>query len=112
MHTHGHIALIVTCAVCLAVSSSPSLAQTAPLPKSGADIVVNPTLAECGRGWQENATKKWSKEQFDHFCAVLTTPAEVVANPTLEECSKGWNKTLRWTEEQFATYCARLRSNK
>jgi hypothetical protein len=112
MRSHRHTGLLVACAVYLAVSSPPALAQTTPPPESEADIVANPTLAECARGWQRNDTKKWSEEQFDHFCAVLKTPAAIVANPTLEECAKGWNNTVRWTKEQFATYCAMLRSNK
>jgi hypothetical protein len=42
-----------------------------PLAKPGADMVINPTLEECRKGWNE--TLKWSKEQFDAYCLKLKT---------------------------------------
>jgi hypothetical protein len=45
------------------------LPSTNPQAQPGATIVVNPTLEECRQGW--NATLKWTKEQFQHFCTTL-----------------------------------------
>ncbi len=65
----------------LAVTSTTVVAQTSPTPgptnppppnpqaKPGATIVVNPTIAECRKGW--NDTLRWTKEQFQEFCNKL-----------------------------------------
>ncbi len=42
-----------------------------PMSQPGADIVINPTSDECRRGWVSNM--RWTKEQFDNFCARLGT---------------------------------------
>ena len=42
-----------------------------PLGKPGADIVINPSMDECRRGW--NASMRWTKDQFDNFCIRLGT---------------------------------------
>ena len=49
--------------------TNPSLPSTNPQAQPGATIVVNPTLEEGRQGW--NATLKWTKEQFQHFCTTL-----------------------------------------
>ena len=56
-----------------------SIAQTTPGPtnlapanletKPGATMVINPTEDECRMGW--NQTLKWTKEQFEQFCAKM-----------------------------------------
>ena len=39
-------------------------------PKPGAsDLVINPTTAECERGWVSGM--KWSQEEFAQLCAVM-----------------------------------------
>ena len=43
--------------------------QANPQTKPGGTIVVNPTQEECKRGW--SAQMRWTKEQFDAFCARL-----------------------------------------
>lgn len=57
-----------------APSPQPGPTNPAPPPgnpqaQPGATIVINPTVEECRQGW--NSSMKWSKEQFDHFCATL-----------------------------------------
>ena len=43
----------------------------------------------------------------------LTKPgATIVINPTEAECKAGWRPGLRWTQEQFAGFCAQLQSSK
>ena len=62
----------------LTLSTGGALAQTAaptaPAPQTKEPgqqtIVVNPTVAECTTGW--NADLKWSKAQFDQFCATMS----------------------------------------
>lgn len=70
---------------CLALLATPLLAQTPsppttgpgptnpvppnPMSKPGADIIINPTLDECRRGWSEGM--RWTKEQFENFCTRL-----------------------------------------
>jgi len=77
------LAIASSAALLLAASVSTSLGQGAPSPgpnnpapppgnpqaQPGATIVINPTIEECRQGW--NSSMKWSKEQFDHFCATL-----------------------------------------
>ena len=60
--------------VCLALAQAtpgPTPGPTHPNPqtKPGAPIVVNPTEEECRNGW--NPTLRWTKEQFEQFCAKL-----------------------------------------
>jgi hypothetical protein len=43
--------------------------QTNTQAKPGATMVINPTQEECRRGW--NVTLRWTKEQFEQFCAQL-----------------------------------------
>jgi hypothetical protein len=54
-----------------AQTTSPGPTNPAPSPQSkpGATIVVNPTQDECNQGW--HAGMKWTKEQFEEFCAKL-----------------------------------------
>jgi hypothetical protein len=56
-------------------SPSPGPTNPNPAPNSslrpGADLVINPTTDECQKGWQEGS--KWSKDQFDNFCAQMKT---------------------------------------
>jgi hypothetical protein len=70
----------VTAVVCAALSmgakaqNSPAPGPTNPIPpnpqsKSGATIVVNPTVEECRRGWEANM--RWTKDQFEQFCMRL-----------------------------------------
>ena len=90
-----------------------AIAQSNPPPsKSEPGIVINPTINECNKGWDGDAGVKWSKEQFDKFCAISKSPPSIVANPTLDECNKEWNGSMRWTKEQFETFCVRLRASK
>ena len=90
----------------------PVVAQVVTPPvKPDQSIVVNPTIDECKNGW-EAASAKWSKEQFDQFCAVLQSPATILINPTLEECSQGWTNNARWTKQQFEGFCATLQRSK
>ena len=95
-------------------SAAPAAAQTAPAPggKKDADIVINPTVEECKRGWDSESQRKWPKPQFDQFCAVLSAPAEVVVNPTLDECAKGWSETVRWTRQEFERFCDNFKKSK
>jgi hypothetical protein len=70
---------IITATVCAA---TPGLAQTSPLPgptnpgpqpsplaKPGSDMVINPTIEECQKGWHSEL--KWTKAQFDAFCGQM-----------------------------------------
>jgi hypothetical protein len=79
------LAFASSTALLLGVSVSAGLGQGAPSPQPGptnpapppgnpqaqpgATIVINPTVEECRQGW--NGNMKWSKQQFDHFCATL-----------------------------------------
>ena len=79
------LALCASAAALLAVSVGTSFGQGAPSPQPGptnptspatnpqaqpgATMVVNPTVEECRQGW--NPSLKWTKEQFEHFCATL-----------------------------------------
>jgi hypothetical protein len=79
------VAIAASAALLLGASVSASLGQGAPSPRPGptnpgspaanpqaqpgATIVINPTVEECRRGW--NTSMKWSKEQFEQFCATL-----------------------------------------
>ena len=76
------------------------------------DIVVNPTMAECARGWTQADDPKWSKEKFDQFCAILKSPAPIVVNPTMDQCAHGWVDGSRWTKDQFDGFCTDLRKSK
>jgi hypothetical protein len=68
------VALCVLMSASSSAQSTPTPGPTNPTPpnpqsKSGATIVINPTTEECRRGW--DASMKWTKEQFDQFCARL-----------------------------------------
>jgi len=79
------LAIASSAALLLGASISAGLAQGAPSPQPGptnpspppgnpqaqpgATIVINPTVEECRLGW--NSSMKWSKDQFEHFCATL-----------------------------------------
>lgn len=60
----GGLALAPAASAETAPSSQPN-----PQTKPGGTIVVNPTQEECKRGW--NAQMRWSKDQFEAFCARL-----------------------------------------
>jgi hypothetical protein len=72
--------LVAAGALCLGIAGS-CLAQTSPapgptvppktlpVPKTGDNMLVNPTQEECKAGWRPEL--KWSKEQFDKHCAQL-----------------------------------------
>lgn len=57
----------------LAMALSAAEAQTAPPAQTKQpgqkSMVVNPTQAECQKGWSSNL--KWTKPEFDRFCATL-----------------------------------------
>ena len=55
--------------VCAAQNPAPSPRTTNPQSKQGGTIVVNPTQDECKRGWK--AGMRWTKDQFQEFCARL-----------------------------------------
>lgn len=38
--------------------------------------------------------------------------SDLVINPTAEECAKGWRPGLKWTREQFETFCTQIRTSK
>lgn len=38
--------------------------------------------------------------------------ANIVINPTQDECQSGWNSSMRWTQEQFRDFCAKLGASK
>ena len=78
--TMSDLALVLI-AIAAVLSATPSFAQTTPGPgstnptpsnpqaKPGATMVINPTEDECRRGW--NQTLKWTKDQFEQFCAQM-----------------------------------------
>jgi hypothetical protein len=52
--------------------TSPQPGPTAPplpVPKPGDNLVINPTEEECKKGWHPGL--KWTKKQFEDFCAQL-----------------------------------------
>lgn len=79
------VVIAASATLLLAASVSSSLSQGAPSPQPGptnptsppanpqaqpgATIVINPTVEECRRGW--NSAMKWSKDEFERFCATL-----------------------------------------
>lgn len=114
---HPKVGPAVRCVLALAtllvLGSVPHAApQSGPPAGKDGDIVINPTVTECQRGWDGGAEKKWSKPQFDQFCAVLKSPADIVVNPTLDECAKGWNDTTRWTRPEFDKFCDTFKKSK
>ena len=50
-------------------SAKPGAGQPTPAKPNITDLVINPTTAECERGWLTGM--KWSKEEFDQLCAVM-----------------------------------------
>lgn len=106
-------ACIAIVSIALHAPTNRAVAQSIPPPPTrDSEIVINPTIAECNRGWQRSDEARWSREQFDQFCAVLTSPAAIVANPTFAECSGGWISTMRWSQDEFKRFCATLRNSK
>ena len=56
-------------------------------------------------------------------CAQQTSPqqqknpqsapgATIIVNPTEAECKRGWSADMRWTKQQFETFCAKLGASK
>jgi hypothetical protein len=56
-------------------------------------------------------------------CAQQTSPqqqknpqsapgATIIVNPTEAECKQGWSANLRWSKEQFETFCTKLGASK
>ena len=43
--------------------------KSLPIPKRGDNLVINPTVDECRKGWHPGL--KWTKKQFDGFCSQL-----------------------------------------
>ena len=37
---------------------------------------------------------------------------DLVINPTADECEKGWRPGLKWTREQFETFCTQIKTSK
>ena len=63
---------ISTCMLLLATGAVAQAQTTAPAQTkepSQKSMVVNPTQAQCSKGWSSNL--KWTKTQFDQFCATL-----------------------------------------
>ena len=52
----------------LAQTSAP--APQPPATNSPSDLLVNPTIAECDKGWTADMTK-WTKERFDQLCTLM-----------------------------------------
>ena len=71
----GAVAAVLCAATVLLGQGTPAPGPSNPNPqpsaetKPGKDLVVNPTSEECNRGW--NANLKWTREQFEQFCATL-----------------------------------------
>jgi hypothetical protein len=71
----GAVAVVLCAATALFGQGTPAPGPTNPNPKPpadakpGKDLVANPTTEECNRGW--NANLKWTKEQFEQFCATM-----------------------------------------
>ena len=68
------IAISVLLAEAAVAQTSPQPGPTAPskslpIPKQGDNLVINPTQDECRKGWRPGL--KWTKKQFDAFCAQL-----------------------------------------
>jgi hypothetical protein len=69
------VAALTACPASAQAPAPPSPGPTNPQPpapvitKPGSDLVVNPTDAECKKGW--DAGLKWTKEQFDAHCATM-----------------------------------------
>jgi hypothetical protein len=70
----GAMALVVFAGTAI-YAQGPTPGPTNPNPppqaetKPGKDLVVNPTTEECKQGWSANM--KWTKEQFEQFCAQM-----------------------------------------
>lgn len=77
--TFALAAATVMCFACLEPSARaqtpatppPQLPVTPPATKPGSDLVLNPTTAECVKGWMPEL--KWTKDQFDQFCAQMNS---------------------------------------
>ena len=75
LRSAGAVAVGLCAVTALLGQGTPAPGPTNPNPlpsaetKPGKDLVVNPTSEECNRGW--NANLKWTKEQFEQFCATL-----------------------------------------
>ena len=44
-------------------------AEPSPQTQLASDLVINPTIEECKKGWE--AGMKWTKEQFEQLCAQM-----------------------------------------
>ena len=62
-------ALFIVPNVCAAQRVPPARSSENPQTKQGGTIVVNPTEAECKRGWSGDL--RWTHEQFQEFCEKL-----------------------------------------
>jgi hypothetical protein len=60
---------LFTVPVVCAAQNAPPPSTTNPQSKPGGTIVANPTEDERKRGW--NAGMRWTREQFQEFCAKL-----------------------------------------
>jgi len=78
--------LVCATLVTLVLSAVDSLAQTSPTPGPTTPPPPNQPLAKPG--------------------------TDLVINPTIEECQKGWDPSLKWTKEQFAEFCAKMKAAK
>jgi hypothetical protein len=61
------------------------------------------------------ATGRLAWTPFPHVKAdsPLSKPGStIVINPTEPECNAGWRPGLRWTQQQFAEFCAQLKASK
>jgi hypothetical protein len=43
--------------------------QPNPSAKPNSDLVINPTVEECEKGW--HSEPRWTKEQFENFCGKM-----------------------------------------
>lgn len=63
------------CARLASAQTSPTPGPTNPTPppglKPGSDLVINPTIDECDKGWRPDL--KWTRDEFDAFCTQLKT---------------------------------------
>lgn len=37
---------------------------------------------------------------------------DLVINPTADQCEEGWRPGLKWTREQFETFCTQIKTSK
>ena len=68
------MALLLALPTAALAQNSPGPGPTNPVPpfqenQPGLTMVINPTIEECRRGWNE--TVKWTREEFQKFCNQL-----------------------------------------